>query len=440
MLTPMTTSLQRLLRAAALAAGLAAATVPAAHAEAVTPQAADANAAFLAYAGAPPVAGKVCVVDTGVDLTTDATASVEARYSIYGGTVGDVGGSNITKHGTYVAGVIASQNDNQATVGIWPRAKIISVRVFPDGNSGSSVPTYLEALDRCRTAGASVINMSLSGLGTATGSQLTQLDNRINDLRVTYAINVVAAAGNTGGEIGYPGRFGAAFTVGASDSTGSLCTFSSRGPQLDISTYGCGVLVSMENGQLGLASGTSYSTPIVSAALAALRAYSPGLTVQAAEDLLVTTARMTPAGKLLDVAAAFRAAGLGAVAATPIPPSPAPSGAPATVTRIVQAPISTDPLAELGVRTPRLRNKSYRRGVLRIAVSGVPDFGRAIFTVDRRRYTRAEGKLSVRLRRAPRRVSIVIDVPEVGRTDALVVRVQAARPPTRTNQRLKRCR
>ncbi|HZJ10784.1 MAG TPA: hypothetical protein VFD39_13885, partial [Trueperaceae bacterium] len=88
MSTNTTISLQRLLRATAVAAGLAAVAAPAARAEAVTPQATHANAAFLAYAGAPPVARKVCVVDTGVDLTTDAAASVEARYSIYGGTLG----------------------------------------------------------------------------------------------------------------------------------------------------------------------------------------------------------------------------------------------------------------------------------------------------------------------------------------------------------------
>jgi hypothetical protein len=93
---------------------------------------------------------------------------------------------------------------------------------------------------------------------------------------------------------------------------------------------------------------------------------------------------------------------------------------------VLETPGATDPLAELGVRAPRLRGQNYRRGVLRIAVTGVPDFGRAIFTVDGRRYARASGRLSVRLRRAPRRVNVVIDVPEVGRTKALTITVTAA--------------
>ena len=113
--------------------------------------------------------------------------------------------------------------------------------------------------------------------------------------------------------------------------------------------------------------------------------------------------------------------------ASPRPATPAPPrtrhGADDPV---LEAPGASDPLAELGVRAPRLRSQSYRRGVLRIAVSGVPDFGRAIFTVDGGRYARASGRLSLRLRRAPRRVSVLIDVPEVGRTKALTITVKAA--------------
>ena len=111
-------------------------------------------------------------------------------------------------------------------------------------------------------------------------------------------------------------------------------------------------------------------------------------------------------------------------------PRPAEASPPARGSRptlqALETPGASDPLAELGVRAPRLRSQSYRRGVLRIDVSGVPDFGRAIFTVDGRRYARASGRLGVRLRRAPRRISVVIDVPEVGRTKALTISVKAA--------------
>ena len=63
--------------------------------------------------------------------------------------------------------------------------------------------------------------------------------------------------------------------------------------------------------------------------LTALRAYKPELTPDQAEQLLTSTADTSGAGKVINVAAAFRAAGLGGhgrrlpAPAPAIPPSPA---------------------------------------------------------------------------------------------------------------------
>src|SRR5215210_1140766 len=99
--TPATTHLRHALRAAALTIALTAVAAPAAHAEEPMPQAIDARAEFLAYPATPTAAApaKVCVVDTGVDLTTDAASAVIERYSQFGGTVGDTGSGSISKHG-----------------------------------------------------------------------------------------------------------------------------------------------------------------------------------------------------------------------------------------------------------------------------------------------------------------------------------------------------
>src|SRR3954451_8572351 len=424
---------RRALHAAATTAAVIASAAPTAHAEPSTPQAIDARAEFLAYPATPAAAApaKVCVVDSGVDLTTDAASAVIERYSEFGGTMDDTGAGEIDKHGTYVAGMIASQRDDRAAVGIWPQAQIISVRVFERGTS-TAVATYLKALERCQDRGAKVINLSLSGLATATGPELDQLENWISDMRTFSDINVVAAAGNNGGEVGYPAKFPAVFAVGASDTSGAFYSFSSRGPELELSTLGCGVHLSMPADVLGIGNGTSFSTPVVSGVLAALRSYRPDLTAAAAENLLTSTARTLGAGKVLDAAAAFRAAGLGAIVNTPAPPPPAttaPAGPtnvfdePALVVREVTAPVPGDPLAALGVRNPKVRSASYRGGILRIWVSGVPDFASAVFTVDKRHYTRASGSLRLKLKRAPKRVSVLTDVPDVGRTAAVKVKV-----------------
>src|SRR4051794_16323288 len=143
-------TMRRLLTATATTVTFAASAAPQALAlEPFTPQAIDANTKFLSYA--PAVAGrpdmKVCLVDTGVDLTSDAAPAVIDRETVFpNGAVGDGGGGGLPKHGTYVAGAIASQDNNADSVGIWPRAKIVSVRVFADQASGTTVGDYLTAI------------------------------------------------------------------------------------------------------------------------------------------------------------------------------------------------------------------------------------------------------------------------------------------------------
>jgi len=108
----------RILRATAAALAAASLCAPAANAEPATPQAIDAHAEFLAYAPAPPTPVKVCVVDTGVDRDTDVDAAVVDRLSVSNGAVEDGGGGQVAKHGTYVAGIIASQPGGSDSVGI----------------------------------------------------------------------------------------------------------------------------------------------------------------------------------------------------------------------------------------------------------------------------------------------------------------------------------
>src|SRR3954470_229722 len=302
-------TIRRLLTATGTTVAFAAPAAPPALAlEPFTPQAIDANATFLSYA--PTVPGrpdmKVCVVDTGVDLTTDAAPAVVDRETVFpGGAVDDGGGGGLPKHGTHVAGVIASQANDADSVGIWPRAKIVSVRVFPDKDSGTTASNYILALERCRIAGAKVLNVSLSGLDTASADELSALEDAVADLRTNWGMDVVAGAGNSGGPVGYPAAFPEVLAVGASDGAGAFCSFSSRGAALDISSLGCGVELTYLTGGVTHADGTSLSTPIVSAVLAAERYYNPDLTPDQAEQLLLSNASGGPAGPRLNAAKAF---------------------------------------------------------------------------------------------------------------------------------------
>jgi hypothetical protein len=282
------------------------------------------------------------------------------------------------------------------------------------------VAAVLSGLERCRQLGASVVNLSLSGLDSATSDELQWLGDYTATLRDTWNINVVAGAGNNGGAVGYPARLPEVFGIGAADAAGNLCGFSNRGAGLDITALGCGVELSWPGGGLGLGSGTSYSTPIVSAVLAALRAYRADIGAAEAEQLVLSAAH----GRI-DASFTFTRAGLGWLTSAP---ASTPKTRPATQD---QTPVSAprnhdDGLLSLGIDPPKVRSAVCRAGILTVRVSGVPDFGRAVFRVEGRPFVRRSGLLRIKCRRAPRRVSASIHVPDVGTTAPVTVRVRSA--------------
>ncbi|HEY4117451.1 MAG TPA: S8 family peptidase [Byssovorax sp.] len=138
-------------------------------------------------------------------------------------------------HGTHVAGTIAQSTDNGVgAAGLAFHARLMPVKVL----SAEGWGTTADIADGVRWAaehGAQVINMSLGG---PRNSGVLQ---KAIDYAVSRGVVVVAAAGNSGGAVGYPGANEGVIGVSASDPDDKLANFSSRGPAIDIAAPGVNV-------------------------------------------------------------------------------------------------------------------------------------------------------------------------------------------------------
>lgn len=323
-----------------------------------------AHAESLLSAPEPPNPVAVCIVDSGVNITPDLEGVVIERLAYDGGDPGDTYPQEGIDdgHGTYVATFLAGQVNGWGGAGLWPRAKIVSVRVFPPGGQRTRAQDYIDGLRACgQISSVRVVNLSL-GAVDGTMEELAELRDQITRFRNADDINVVAASGNGGGEVEVPARFPASFAVGSVSSDGALCDFSARGSNLDILAPGCALEQANQDGTPATFAGTSFSAPLVAATLGALRAYK-GLSAAQAEEHLLTTANQVGSGRVIDVEAALSPLAISSSAGADEPKQPA------------DPPLNQHPATSdfLDYPPPRYRLRRKRRSSrVLVAVSNTP--------------------------------------------------------------------
>ena len=211
----------------------------------------------------------VAVLDTGVSLRGGANVLTGIDLVRPGTDAADGNG-----HGSAVAATIAAGCNGCA---------ILPVRVL--SRSGTAPWSRVAAgIVSAVDSGADVVNVSIAG---PTGSRA--LRNA-----VAYAtergVLVVASAGNGGDSTPqYPAAYPGVVAVAATDSSGRLADWSSRGAWVDLTAAGCGRLP-----QRALACGTSFAAPRVSAQAASLLARRPAATVA---ELAAALAKEPPANR-----------------------------------------------------------------------------------------------------------------------------------------------
>ncbi|RDV46289.1 peptidase S8 [Leifsonia sp. ku-ls] len=267
---------------------------------------------------------KVAVIDTGVDGSVPDLAG-----AVVGGTdVSGVGAASGQKplgdaesanHGTWVASLLAGRGTggDNGVLGAAPEASVLTASVALGKTTGSvsSDDQIAEAVRWAVDNGATVINMSL----TRNTLDWPPSWDEAFQYAFSHDVVVVAAAGNRGSgttEVGAPATIPGVLTVAGVDRQGTA--------SFDASAQGITIGVSAPSEQLVGANpgggyvqwaGTSGAAPLVSGAVALVRAAHPELKAADVIERIVHTAR--PVGGavpspiygygLLDAAAAVTA-------------------------------------------------------------------------------------------------------------------------------------
>lgn len=240
----------------------------------------------------------VAVIDTGIacenfDKFKKATDLADTGCVTGRNFVGKKNHANDDHgHGTHVAGTIAQSTHNGlGTAGLAFGVRLMPVKVLSADGWGTTTGVA-DGIRWAADNGAQVLNLSL---GSPRNSRVLQA--AIDHAR-DQGVIIVAAAGNSGGSVGYPGASRGVIGVSATDSHDQLAWFSSRGKGVDIAAPGVKVLQQTicDRGLNGCEifgefNGTSMASPHVAGAAALL--VGLGVTdADAVERYLTSTAKV----------------------------------------------------------------------------------------------------------------------------------------------------
>lgn len=238
---------------------------------------------------------RVAVVDTGVHFAHEELQAqvLDPEVEFPGENLDIVNGNNTVEdtrgHGTFIAGLIAAEgNNNRTIVGVAYECEIIPIKI---SNNGSAWDVDMaNGIILGANLGAKVVNISFGGVGFRSW-----FNTVMNDVRAAGVLVVSSAGNDWANETNYPGGYSAVLNVGSTQDNDARSLFSNWDSTVAIAAPGerlksCAPGTSSYNTN---GFGTSYSTPLVVAGAALLWAADPTLTVDEVETLLISTGQPT---------------------------------------------------------------------------------------------------------------------------------------------------
>jgi hypothetical protein len=258
------------------------------------------------------------VLDSGVDNDhPDLAGMLVAQHCecspgcCPGGADGPGSAEDDNGHGTLVAAVLASRG-GLASIGLAPAADVVAVKVLDSNLVFSNASTIVAGLSWVvdnytalppAASTVRVVNMSLATDTRYTGScdnaggAISMLGDVVDEL-VTRGVTVVAAAGNAGdtAQLPAPACLSNVIAVGAvwdadvgsqsldfgtfscSDATTApdqVTCYTNAAPNTDVFSPGGKMIGPINSGGIGLANGTSFSSPAVAGCAALLVEQDP---------------------------------------------------------------------------------------------------------------------------------------------------------------------
>ena len=224
----------------------------------------------------------IAIIDSGVDdfaaphpdLNANTLNGVNQGRDFVDGDFTPTDAGAFRGHGTGVAGVAAADADSLGTAGVAFCSSLMFVRVMDCASAQcpGDVDDIAQGITWAADNGAKVVNLSLSG------NEYSQAMRNAIIHAIEQGCIVIAASGNDGAaEIGYPARYPEVISVGATDSTGDVASFSNHSPQLDVVAPGDDVWVPDVGDTWSMVDGTSVAAPLVSGIAALLAARNPAI-------------------------------------------------------------------------------------------------------------------------------------------------------------------